>query len=349
MRASTWLVVLPVLGASSIACVSTTSTLLPNPTDGGDAAIGPSSPDGAADAYLAIEAANADVAASAAGDGGGGNVVEAGPTVSSPPPSMVLIRFANWAPDAPPIDVCIAPHGTGAFQGPVVAELAALYAGDAGAEGDAAIPGLTSPLVSSYILAAPGQYDARIVVAGAGSCAAGIGSDATELPVVAAGGAETIAVLEGASSAPAGYDLRIAAFLDDVSASGATAIRVINAASGMPQIDVGTGTFAANNFKAIFKHVPIGVTGQASGAAVTSLVDRNGYYANAPLSDVVLSAHASGATADGVTSLSPTTIGAGSIVTIAVVGGASGAATALVECFDNAGAFDAFSDCIVSM
>lgn len=332
---------LALVAASTLACGSGSSTLLTGPADAGDSSTTDSElPDAAGNIDEGGTAISSDSAAT-----------ETAPDLGSKPapPTMALLRFANWSPDAPTIDMCVAPHGTTSFQGPIMAQLAAVEENDGGTENEGGVTGLGSPLVSAYILMAPAQYDARVVVAGSGSCAVGIGQDATQLPSLQAGGAETLAIVEQAASAPLDYKMRIIGFRDDVSPTGATAIRIINAVPAMPQIDVGTGNLASNNFLAIFQHVPIDMTGQSNGAWIPFLLDPNGYYANAAIRGMLLSAHATGATTDAVTASNPTTISPGSVVTIAVVGRAAGTGTALVECFDNAGTVGTLSDCLISM
>jgi hypothetical protein len=369
MRVSTAIASWALLGVGTMACGSGTSTLSGSATDagssdGGDAtsldsasADGTSESDaGAVDGAAAIETdAPGDAPPSgSSGDSGessdaGDSGTEAGPSLGSmpTPATMALLRVANWSTDAPAIDLCIAPHGTAAFQGPIVAELAASSMSDGGADG------IASPLVSAYVGVTPGQYDGRIVVAGASDCGAGIGPDATTLPSVAVGGSATIALFGSVAAAPGEAKMRVFGFLDDlVAPTGATAIRVINAVSGMPQIDVGTGTLSDGKFLAIFRQVPFGMAGQPGGAWIPFLVDANDYDSNPPLANVVLSAHATGASTDAVPLSSPpplTSIGVGSVITIAVVGGAAGVGTALVECFDNAGTVGTLSDCIVTM
>ena len=72
----------------------------------------------------------------------------------------------------PPIDVCVAPHGTTSFQGPLIGQLAASFVDDGGT--DAAAPGLDYAQVSAYLPLSTGQYDVRIVSAGAASCSEAI-------------------------------------------------------------------------------------------------------------------------------------------------------------------------------
>jgi len=39
----------------------------------------------------------------------------------APIPTTALVRLANWSPDAPGLDFCVAPHGTGLWTGPLLA------------------------------------------------------------------------------------------------------------------------------------------------------------------------------------------------------------------------------------
>ena len=66
-------------------------------------------------------------------------------------------RLSDGGLGAPSYDVCIAPHGTGVWQGPLLAA--------------AAFPeGLQSFDVTNYFTVVAGQYDARIVAAGSATC-----------------------------------------------------------------------------------------------------------------------------------------------------------------------------------
>jgi len=90
-------------------------------------------------------------------------------------PAVASVRIAHVSPDAPALDVCVALHGTTDFQGPLIAKLAASLAvggsADAANENDAGPPGLAFSQVSAYVSLAPGQYDVRLVAAGALTCA----------------------------------------------------------------------------------------------------------------------------------------------------------------------------------
>jgi hypothetical protein len=347
------------LGASAIACGSNGSTLGAPTTDGGDA----TASDAAMSLDVSMEAATREAAGDGAGaeaaqdaatpapgangeaqasDDGDGAEAEAGPYMGSlsAPPTMALLRLANWSPDSPAVDVCIAPHGTKAFQGPLVAALAVVSQSDAGDEG------IAFPLVSAYTPVAPGQYDARVVVAGATGCAVGIRPDATTLPTLGAGGAETVALIGEVAPGGADYKLHVLGFLDDVSTAGTAAIRVINAAPAMSQLDVGTGSLSGSTFLAIFRGVLVSQASTPSEGWIPSLVDANGYNANQPISGAKLSAHASGATVDAVSAANFSAL-SGSVTTIVVAGGTSSTSPALVACTDNAGTVDTLSDCNV--
>jgi hypothetical protein len=98
-----------------------------------------------------------------AGDAGDASAVDA-----SPP--QTFLRVAHASPDAPAFDLCVAPHGTTTFQGPLIGLFAAGLRGDAGPLPEAGPTGVSFGQVSAYLPLAPGQYDVRLVPAGGGSC-----------------------------------------------------------------------------------------------------------------------------------------------------------------------------------
>jgi hypothetical protein len=294
------------------------------------------------------DASSAEASADATAGGGGdsGAISDALPSSNVPdapaetgmgstptPPTSALLRFANWSFGAPAIDICIAPHGTKSFQGPLVAALGATLGGDAGAVGAGGLP---FPLVSAYMLVPPGSYDARIVVAGATSCVAPLRPDTAILPL-AAGAAETVALFGDVTN------LAVLKFADELSVTGWAAIRVINAAPSLGQVDVGTGTLSAGNFAAIFKGVYPGQVGPPTGAPIPSFVDGNGYY-DSPSIAGLLSAHVSGAKSDAVVGGNPISIATGAVATLVVAGAASRGAVLLI-CIDNTGTTGLFSAC----
>ncbi len=304
----------------------------PTGCDGGDAQASADVLDAAFDA--AIDGSGADGEAGLVTDGAGSDAA------ASP---KAYLRVANWSPDAPAVDFCIAPYGTSAFQGPLVGTLAASL--------DASAPALAFPLVSAYLGLAPAQYDVRLVVSGASSCAVGIGNDLTTMPSLAANAFTTIALL--GENVPAGGDpaLRVTAFVDGATSTGSVSLRFINAAPALAQATLGTGSLASGKFKPLFSGVAFGTASTSQQAQVpdasTVAVDPHGYILGITLSGATLSAHASGATADAVLT-SGLTAAPGASLTIALVGATSaGAPAQLLECVDNAGTAGALSNCMV--
>lgn len=315
-------------------CGTGDDTVAPLPdaaaTSPSDASVG----DASKDASSENAPSDADLDA-AAGDGDSDAYML--PTV---PATVGLLRLANWSPDAPAVDACVAPHGTGMFTGPVVAALAASE--------DASTSGLAFPLVSAYMEIAPGQYDVRIVAGGATSCASGITGDATALPSLAAGAAETVALVGEADAIGSDAPLSVVGFLDDLSAS-AVGLRFVNAAPAVPALDVGTGTLANANFAALFTGIPFGQHGNAKEApstdASTPSVDANGYFSLKTLSNATLSAHAQGASTD-IVSATGVTAASGSALTVALIGDTSGGILgSLLECVDNGATVSPLSNC----
>lgn len=354
MKAKLLMLALAVEGTSTLACGSGGSSLSAS-NDGGDAA--------SSDAGVSSEATmNADTsmrsdAAAAMGTESAtdasldaGVVDDAASLGNTPAPvTMALFRFANWSPDSPAFDMCIAPHGTKAFQGPLLSALTMTTGSDAGTDG------LAFPLVSAYALVPPAQYDARIVVGGTTSCAVGIRADTTTLPALAAGGAETVGVVGEVAPNPGDFKLEVLGFLDDVMASESAKVRAINAASAgaMSLIDVGTGSLADNSFLAIFRGVQIAHASAPPEAWIPYLVDPNGYDPGAPILGAQLSAHISG-TISGPDGGADLVVGAGlfsapsgAVMTVVVAGGTSSTSPALVVCADNAGTTGPLSDCTI--
>jgi hypothetical protein len=289
----------------------------------------------------------------AAGDA---SSVEAGSSAGgvSSATTVALLRVANWSPDAPAVDFCLAPHGTSAFRGPFVAGVVGA-AVEAGLAVDSGSAGLAFPEVSSYVEVAPGQYDVRIVV-GSG-CAARIAPDAIALPAVSAGVSTTIALVGAESPANGEPGLQIAGFLDDLTVAGAVALRFINAAPMAAPVDVGTG--AGVSFVPLFAGIPFGQASSAQEAPArdgsTPAVDVRGYLARSALMGVTLGARAhagAGAGTSGDGGLpgavaSNVWIASGSVVSVVVTGGTEGVALGLFECVDNAGIVGSLSNCTV--
>ena len=285
-------------------------------------------------------------AAPATPDATTGDASAAPPDAEPPPLPIALVRVANWSPDAPAVDFCLAPHGTTAFQGPLLGRASALL--------DAAAPSLGYPDVSAYLQVPPGQYDVRAVVAGASNCSAGIGPDLTSTPSLGIGTFATLALL-GNTQGSGGAKLQLAAFVDEGVSSGKVALRFVNAAAAaeMGSADFGTGTAGAS-FKPISKSVAFGAVGaipDAGGVDGAIKADSHGYAVMSALASATLSAHASGATTDAVVARG-VTIAAGAVVTAALLVGPGvtddgGATFQLLACVDNAGTVGVTGSCTI--
>jgi len=279
------------------------------------------------------------------------------------PVTVAGVRIANWSPDAPAIDFCLASHGTGNFQGPILASHASQSA-DAAPQAPTCTttgssPAVCFPQASSYTYVSPGQYDARIVVAGAPDCSSGIAADATMLAMMPAGALQTIALL--GETHPVGSDpaLTLATFLDDQRPTGAIALRFVQAAPSVSKADMGTGS--GGMFKPVFTGIGFAqssakqATAADAGAAADGglpTIDKNGYASMSALSSATLSARPSGAMQDSVVAAG-VSAASGSVLTVALVGLTTGPSVndagvqqgQLVECVDNAGTTGSLSNC----
>jgi hypothetical protein len=321
------------LAAAAIACGNGDDTTSPP-------AASSRGPDATAD--------GAGVDGAGAGDAAEGGAT--GPEDAGPPPALAFVRVANWSSDAPAVDVCVAPHGTKSFTGPLVANLTAAI-DDAGVV-EAGAPALPFPAVSAYMLLPPAAYDARLVTAGAADCSVGIIGDATNLPPVTVGQAITIALVGAAHPAGTQPPLEMAGFLDDTLAPATTSVRGINASPDLPLVDLGTSK--SNKLTLLMGGIPFaGTTPPPPADAGVPAVDANGYVTQAALSAGLVYAAPAGTTAVSAIS-SPLSTAAGAIVTFVVVGvgipsvNEAGAPNAQpVECVDNAGTLNNLGSCAV--
>jgi hypothetical protein len=255
----------------------------------------------------------------------------------SAPTDQPLIRLAAFSPDAPPLDVCFAAHGTTTYVGPIVASVAT----------DGGAPGLSFGQVTGYLALglAPGVYDVRTVAAGAADCTAALmgAGDTTNLATLAAGERYTIAALGETTPASSDHPYSIALLGDDdVAPTGDVAVRFLHASPSLGALDVGSGSLVTTDasvadFVPWFTNVTYGLTGLAS-AVDGGMVDSDGYLAMAPFSSMTISAHASGGSVDTVTATG-LSFGAGSASTLFLIGGKSGVAMNPIElllCADDA-------------
>ena len=298
---------------------------------------------GASDAGAKISDAAA--TSDAAADGGPGTV-----TFTS---TLAGIRIANWSPGAPAIDFCIAPHGTTAFQGPILANTAPALV-DAGTCPPGPV-GLAFTEVSSYSLVPPQQYDVRLVVAGATSCFPGI-IDGTALPKLGSSTFETVAFIGETAAMGSAPGQKVTGFLDDwTPAPAGVAMRFIHAAPSLAALDLGTGT--GSSFQTLFASVSFASTDTAAKGldGGSASVDPNAYALIAPLSSVALSARTHGAVAVDGGAVPPAAVApnvsaaSGSVLTIVAIGAVAdaGGPASLLECVDNAGTACTLANCTV--
>jgi hypothetical protein len=307
--------------------------------------------------------------------GADGGDVDAGGDAPAPAP-QAFVRIAQVSPDLPPIDVCVAPHGTADFQGPLVGQLAASLGAAQGDAEDVSLPGLGYTQVSAYLPVVAGQYDVRLVAAGATDCTAslaplppvddadggtfddaaleaGLGgiSDATNLPALAFDTYTTLLIAGDFSPAGTDPSLTITMLTDDaVLAGGAAVLRVINAVPSSSSID-----FGFSSPEGVWSPVLASVAfAEASSETAPGygMVDGNGYLPIAPLAAQAMSARSSGSdAASDVGAAASVEIGVGSIATILVVGGKSGDSAsppALLLCMDNQPSGGLLSDCSIA-
>jgi hypothetical protein len=262
--------------------------------------------------------------------------------------SQAYVRIAQLSPDLPPVDVCVASHGTGSFQGPLLAQLPA----------DASAPGVAYAQLSAYLPLDPGAYDVRIVAAGASSCAPVGVVDAAAWPdsftlAALVGGAFATLLIAG-ELVPAGGDppLTVALLGDDaVLGGGAASLRAINAMPGEPSLDFGLGS-SATSWMPLF----IGVHFAATSANVDpddAPADANGYVPIAPFAATqAMSARASSSDAAAdVAAASSVAIPLGAIATLIAIGGVAGDPThppALLLCTDNQPSGGLLADCSIA-
>jgi Domain of unknown function (DUF4397) len=347
-------IVLAALGLLAFACSSTSA----GPTGPGGAGGAGATRDAgydtlATDASDALANTTADAAPDATPDAP--PVTDAGAisdAVAPGPPA--LVRLGHLSPDLPPVDFCLAPHGTTDFQGPLLGDLRHPDGG-----GDGAV---SYGQVGAYLPVAAGRYDLRLVTAGTTSCGPAGGDaggsvspavgvpDATNLPAFAPNTNVTLLVVGDLTPAGSDAALTIEAIPDDaVLAGGAAELRAVNAVPSLPAADFGLGSFAAD-WLPLFTNVPFGGI-PTRAADDEGTVDARGYLSVATLAPQVMSVRASSNAITDVAVAHSFGIDLGSIVTVFAMGGKTGDTThppALLVCVDNQPAGGLLSDCSVA-
>lgn len=271
-------------------------------------------------------------------------------------PAMASLRFANFSPDAPEVDFCVAPHGTTAFQGPLVAGLATLLTSQ-GTAVDAGTPGVGYPGVSSYVSVPAVEYDVRMVVAGSPDCSSplpamgGMGTLA-----LAPGGFGTIAAVGEASPVASGPPLQIVTLSDDTLPAGSEAgapklyIRFLHASPVEPALDFAVGS--TTEFTQVVFGKTSRVIGADAGPDAGPKVDNGGYTTRAAIAPkTAVNLYPSGMPAAGPV-LARFSAGAntGAILTFVLIGESavvdSGAPPLqLLQCIDNGATTGLTSTC----
>ena len=232
--------------------------------------------------------------------------------VDPTPPSSARMRVAHLSPDAPAVDFCIAPAGTTAFIGPVLA-------------GAGAPLGLSYSNVTRYLDVPADQYDVRLVAPGAADCSRPLVADVTGLPALPPGASATLAATGKLDHDGTGEAFAVRAYIDDATVpAGQAKLRFVHASPGTPPVDVGLGGGAL--FTPVFPNIAYG----------TTLARDNGYITTPPIEGAELSARATG-TATDVLSITPASLPAGAIATAFAIGQVGNAAAPLgvLLCLDN--------------
>jgi hypothetical protein len=269
---------------------------------------------------------------------------DAGAREASPPPpdsgkpadagaegstlATASVRVAHLSPDAPAVDLCVAPHGTSTFTGPVLA-------------GAGSKAGLAYSEVTKYLPVPAVQLDVRLVAPDSSDCSTSLAGlpDFTDLPTLPAGAFVTIAA-EGSVAMGAATPFGLHPYIDDsIVPSGSAALRFIHASPGTPPVDVGLG--GGILFTPIFSNV-------AFGDFASTGTDADGYLVSPPIAMAEVSARAHGTSAD-VLEINPVSLPAGAIATAFAIGEVTSTMTPLkvLLCVDNAAPTGLLAACSV--
>ncbi len=245
-------------------------------------------------------------------------------------PERAHIRIAHVSPDAPPVDVCLAPTGMGAFEHPLLKALGATS-------------GLAYSQVADYVDLPVGTYDARIVNATASDCSIGAVPDTTGIELDADETATVVAlgVLDATGAAASDPKLHLAVFADDTSVMSAmTKVRFIHASPGTPAVDVGLGS--GTSFARVFADVAFGTTASADASD-------NGYVVTSPVTSDV-AARLANQSSDALV-VPNVMLPANGITTAFAIGGKTGASSnplGLLLCDDSAPPTGLLASCTIA-
>lgn len=248
----------------------------------------------------------------------------AGPPAETP--GTAFLRVAHLSPDAPAVDLCVAPHGSGAFTGPVLESLGAAA-------------GLAYGEVTAYVELDAGRYDVRIVAPDATACGTSLAGlpDVTDLPALGDGTYATAAAI-GLLTGTGDQAFRVTPYVDTPAVdAGKVALRFVHAAPTTPEVDVGLGTGDA--FTPVFTGVAFGAFASGTG------LDANGFVVTDPIADGTVSARLAEGGAEALV-LDGITAPAGTIATAFAIGNAAEKPLQVLLCLDNAAPQGALATCL---
>lgn len=245
-------------------------------------------------------------------------------------PERAKIRVAHLSPDAPAVDVCLAPAGSGAFTKPLLASLGARA-------------GLAYPQVTEYVQLPVASYDVRIVLATETTCANPAVPDTSNVTLTRDLTATVAAIgaLDRSGPAIADPGFRLAVYADSLTAAaGKAKLRFIHASPGTPNVDVG---ILAPHFIRLFGNVEFGKV------AVHGGIDAQGYLEANPL-NATIAARLANATTDALV-IPNVSLPAGAIATAFAIGGKTGATTnplRVLLCTDSVRTTSLLAQCVVA-
>jgi hypothetical protein len=232
-----------------------------------------------------------------------------------------LIRIAQLSPNKPPIDVCLAVHGSNKFTGPILKPAGV------------AATGLAYSQVSKYLAVPGAQYDVRIVDGGATTCAQSL-FDANNLPVLFGGGAFTIVgtgFIPPNPNNPTSFTVIV--YTDNTTTNEDKALlRFIHDAPDVPPLNFGIGSGAS--FSELFADVSF----LHVGGNMPVSTDGNGYASINPTAPpITYSVRQVGSATDALTVSSPLALPANSLTTVFAIGDLGGTPKPLqmLVCSDN--------------
>jgi hypothetical protein len=247
-------------------------------------------------------------------------------------PERARIRIAHLSPDAPAVDICVAPSGTETFTGPLLKSLGATA-------------GLSYPQITEYVSLPVASFKVRVVLATATTCATKAVPD-TDNVALAKDLIATVAavgVLDPSGPAAGNPAFSLAVFGDSLTVpAGSIKLRFVHASPGTPAVDV--GLLANQVFTRLFANVAFGKIGTNTG------LDPQGYLQTTPIAAATISARVANAATDALV-VPGVTLPANAIATAFAIGGKTGATTnplRVLLCTDSVRTGTLLSQCAVA-